>query len=374
MEFKSRKIDVAYYRLDVDTFTPNQRWNMYSHGTTGYFHLQCGADDRQLFDIKDPQSPWVKALFERENKIMNGEGTFGSTRAELLKHLPEQNAEKSKEDEMLNPSEPLIEHPDSPELDKPVTVKLDPPKPDQNPELAVNEYIASFQRKLAEVAGVGVVSDSWVALDAAKVSEEEMKLGKLLDEFGKQFNYNWDLQSGIVEFRNRKWWKMRLNQIPDEWVSAWSENTRKNGVLSLDDLARISNLNFYQAQECLKPDKVLGQAGIYQPLLFILDTNLTWLRLYSSLTPQLKRVLSESQMGLNGHMLTSGQWQQTQVIFDRIGATRGEAIFRLEQAPNPTETIYVFKEMDPDTGKEDRTWAVTLPRYVEPVATKEPAK
>lgn len=71
---------------------------------------------------------------------------------------------------------------------------------------------------------MNIVSDSW--LNMPRLQEEEptltdVKLGELLDKVSTAFNYNLDKPDSILEFRHRKWAKMRLNQIPDEWVTAW---------------------------------------------------------------------------------------------------------------------------------------------------------
>jgi hypothetical protein len=155
-------------------------------------------------------------------------------------------------------------------------------------------------------------------------------------------------------------------------VAAWSENTRKNGFLSLDDLAQISNLTYDEAEESLKADRVLGTAGIYRQILNILDTNgnLNWLRLYSTLKTELRTPLMTRW--ISGAMLSLDQWKLAQVMFDRIGSLRSDALFSLRIIPNDSNLIYEFREYevaaqrDDDTAREDRKWQITLPRYVLP--------
>lgn len=367
------KIDIAYNRLDVGTFTPNLRWSEYSQASLGYFHIARGERDWEIADIKDKDSAWIQALSKRENKIMDGLGTFDSTRSEIKGYLPTLESERRSEEELLYPSEPLNKHPNFDELEKTVKIKIETPKAEQGAVLAINSYIASFQKALADATGLGIVSDSWVNIEGDKLPDQEVKLGELLEEFCRQFNYNWDKSSNILEFRHRKWWKNRLNQISDDLVTAWSENTRKNGILSLDDLAQISNLTYYEAEESLKADKVLGTTGIYRQILNILDTNgnLHWLHLYSTLKPELRSQLMDRW--ISGAMLSFDQWKLAQTMFDRIGSLRSDALFSLRIVPDKNKLVYEFREFEvaaqrdnDDSAKEDRKWAVTLPKYTPP--------
>lgn len=365
------EFDIAYVRLDVGSFTPNKRWGIMSYGSTGYFHFSKGEQDPQIVDLKDKSSKMARALCERENMIIDTDDRSAPTTV-FRSHIPELIAERENEEERLYPSEPLNEHSDFDELQTVIKIKVDTPESEQDGALATNTYIASFQKALADATGFGVVSDSWVDIDGDKLPEQNAALGELLDKFSTQFNYNWDKSSTILEFRHRKWWKNRLNQIPDEWVTAWSENTRKNGTLSLDDLAQISCLTYYQAEESLKPDKVLGTAGIYREILRILDTNgnLHCLWLYSTLSAQQRAYLTDRW--ISGAMLSFDQWELAQVMFDRIGSLRSDALFSLTIVPNDTQLIYEFKmfevgpQRDDGTLEEDRKWVVALPRYEPP--------
>ena len=67
-------------------------------------------------------------------------------------------------EESLYPSEPLVEHAEFPQLNQKITLKMEKPKPDENPMMAHWRGIASFQKALFEASGLGVVSDSWLNL------------------------------------------------------------------------------------------------------------------------------------------------------------------------------------------------------------------
>ncbi len=365
-----QEFDVAYIRLDVGSFTPNWRWGLMSHKSTGYFHVSRGSWDPEIVDLKDKNSELAKALCERENIIIDTDER-GPADDLFNTRVPKMRAEFTKEEEELYPSEPLEDQSDTPELSEVVRLKM----PDREAEEGVRAYcrdVADFQGALADATGMGIVSDSWISVRGDRPENQEATLRDLLVKFSKSFNYNWRQSGELLEFRHRKRWKNRLTQIPDGWVDEWRSNTRKNGVLSLEDLASISTLNYYQAEESLKADEVLGLGSLYDQVLSILDGNLNlqWLRLYNSLTPSLRTLLTERN-GVNGFMLTQDQWKLGQVMFDRIGSSRGDALFRLERVPHEKELIYRFREIDTESGEEDRTWEITLPRYTPPPEKQE---
>ena len=369
--------DIACYRLDKGCFTPNLRWEESSIGNTGYFHIMKGESDFEIANLPRMDSDWEQWRGEAVNAIMDGDDldhvfhSYGVALAKQMKDL-------KKEEDLLYPGEPLNKHPDFDELWKTVKLIIDTPKTDPNPELAITSYIAIVQKALADATGLCVVSDSWACANGVRRMPGEIKLSELLDKISEQYNYNWDKSSNVLEFRHRMWWKNRLNQISDDRVAKWSKNTSKNGVLSLEDLAQIATLNYYQAEESLKPDKVLGTAGIYGQILSILDANgnLHWLRLYSTLNSQQRTFLTDRW--ISGAMLTPDQWKLAQTMFDRIGSLRSDALFSLRIIPNDKELIYEFREFevnaqrnDDDSAKEDRKWKVTLPKYTKPASPKK---
>jgi hypothetical protein len=72
-------------------------------------------------------------------------------------------------------------------------------------------------------------------------------------------------------------------------------------------------------------------------------------------------------------MLTPGQWQLAQIMFDRIGSRRSDALFSLRIVPNDNALIYEFGEFEVGSEKEDRKWVVTLPRYIMPASQGDPS-
>ena len=339
------RFDIAFSRLDDATcFSPNLRWGSANRTNTGYFHILKGGQDYQISGLKYRDS--------------------------ARKPYQEREKDEKQQEELWYPSEPLADHDPFPGIDNRMRLEVEPAKSDETSVSATNTYIASLQKALFEITGTGVVSDSWINIQGDRLPDKELRLGDILDRFSANYNYNWEKRGSILEFRHRKWAKMRLNQIPDAWIAAWSENTRKNRILSLDDLSHIATLNYDQAEESLRKDTVLGRTDIYGAIVRTLDTNgnLQWLRLYSTMSPQLRDLLM-TENAVNGHMLTSDQWKQAQIIFDRIGSLRGDAIFRMEHSDSFDR--YTFKEFDNDTGELDREWQVRLPKYEPPPDQKD---
>lgn len=356
--------DIAWFRMDeAGCFTPGLRWGGSTQLSAGYFHLMKDGLEKEMADLRAINEDWSKFLCERNNYFLDNHRSRPSEDGKARYAKLEENL--AKEDETLYPSEPIVEHNAFPELEKKVKPSTEPAKPDANLALIVNNYIASIQKAIFDSTGIGIVSDSWANIAGEKLPEQEMKLGELLEKFSKGFNYNWDKNAGILEFRHRKWAKVRLSQIPGEWVASWGENTAKNGYLTLDSLAEISNLTYDQAEESIKLDKVLGYSGLYEQIIYILDRDLLWLRFYSSLGPQMKTLLT-GPYGVNGHMLTSEQWKLAQPMFDRIGSSRGDALFRLSFTTNDKTVYYRFKEIDTDYDYADREWELYLPAYTPP--------
>ncbi len=363
------KIDVCFHRLDVESFTPNLRWGSGSIGDTGYFHFMKGDQDYEIAGLPSLDSAWDRFRSKAHNRVMDGDDLDRCWEGDEEPHRNLTEYLKKKEEEFY-PSEALAKHLPSPMLERKIKLDLSHP---ESKDSRIPEYIGAFQKQLAQSASVGVVADSWFDLDDGKLPDQEVTVGELLEAFGKEFNYNWDNSGPILEFRHRKWWRKRLNQIPDEWVAVWSENTRKNQLLSLEDISQIaSKLSYYQAEECLRPDKVLGDGGLYKRILAILDRNgnLRWLRLYASLSSSMRTLLTEKN-GVNGFMLTQDQWKLAQDMFDRIDTDRGDALLRLEMIPQEAGPLFVFKEINTDTGEDDRVWFGRLPKYTPPAETSE---
>lgn len=371
------RFDVVYQRLDSGTFTPNLRWGGASVSDTGYWHLYKNVmtDVNMDFEINGFRylgTPWNRHIAMSNIRINEGEDVDEVRESEETESTDNYEArweDSKKLEESLYPSEPLIEHEMFPQLQQPIKVNVEKQEPNQNTMLRFAESAALLQKAVFEASGLGVVSDCWINIPSNGYLVRpniEDTLGNLLTQFCSTLNYNWDKPGPILEFRYRKWAKIRLSQIPDEWVAVWSNNTAANGYMSLEDIASISNINYYQAEESVIQDPVIGMKGTYNRMLEKLDDNLSWLKLYSSLNQQQKKILFEGQRGLFGSMLTSQQWALARDLFDRIGISRSECLMQASVDYDADDPQYVrvwFKEVNTDTGQLDRLCKLILPRY-----------
>lgn len=370
--------DIVYMRMDAGMFTPNLHWGG-AGSDTGYWHLykNTPTDVNMDFEINGLRylGSEVNKLISLDNiRINEGRDTsevdYSEEKTKWEAAYEARFEENNKQEESLYPNEPLIEHESSPFLEQVFKLEIEQPKPDANPMLALAEKVASFQKALFDASGISVVSDCWMSIPSENLSvnDSKTKLGDLLNSFCTAMDYNWDKPESIIEFRYRKWAKMRLTQIPEEWVETWSNNTKANGYLSLNDIAQISNLDFYQAEESIKQDPVIGMMGTYSKMLRKLDDNLAWLRLYASLNQQMRNVLAGDR-GLFGQMLTSEQWKTAQPMFDRIGMTRGDAWMQMYTAVDEQDPQFItiwFREIDMDSKNVDRIYKLILPSYTPP--------
>jgi hypothetical protein len=380
------RFDVVYKRLDAGTFTPNLRWGGASVSDTGYWHLYKNVmtDVNMDFEINGFRylgSPWNRHIALSNIRINEGEDVDEvreSEKNESMDYYKARWEDSKKLEESLYPSESLIEHEMFPQLQQTIKINLENQEPNQNTILRFAESVALLQKSVSEASGLGVVSDCWINIPSSDNSlrkpDIEDTLENVLTKFCSTLNYNWDKPGSILEFRYRKWVKIRLSQIPDEWVAVWSKNTAANGYMGLEDIASMSNINYYQAEESVIQDPVVGIMGTYSRMLEKLDDNLPWLKLYSSLSQQQKRILFEGERGLFGSMLTSQQWALAKELFDRIGISRSECLMQASVDFDEDDPQYVriwFKEVNTDSGQLDRLWKLILPRYNPPTATEK---
>ncbi len=367
------KFDVAYKRYDRDSFSPYKT-------STGFWSLHRNLISRDINDFELTSlyclgNPWRCQSSLDNIKINEGQDVDEVRKSESGNFSFKDYSDTAKKlEESLYPSEPLIEHLPSSQLQQKVKIDIAAHKPDHNinPVLRQAESIAGLQKAIFEVSGLGVVSDCWISIPLNNLQlSDDIAIDEILAKFCDALNYNWDKPGPIIEFRYRQWAKMQLNQIPDEWVSVWSKNTENTGFLSLDDFASISNLTDEQIEECLAPDPVLGVTGIFSKMTERLGDNYEWLKLYLRLSQQQKKIVLEGERGLFGHMLTSEQWKLAKPLFDRIGITRGESLMRVDlQIGDDPKFTYWCKLIDTNTGQVDRLWKLILPRYYPPKAEK----
>jgi len=196
--------------------------------------------------------------------------------------------------------EPEIKHPDDPALK--VKLKLEP---DGN-------RLADIQKALSEASSYAVISDSFGKLEHPGMfgfAKDENELGTVLDKLTKATLYNWDKRAGVLEFRDKEWFRKRSAQIPEATIEGWRQAFIKTGTLDIGDLAEIARLDVEQLDMNVGEDEILGSMEIRSLMWMHRDI----LRLYASLTDN-QRSAALSDAGLDFHALLADQYAAAQEI------------------------------------------------------------
>jgi hypothetical protein len=177
--------------------------------------------------------------------------------------------------------------------------------------------LMAIQEALSEASEMCIVSDSFVTTKGEmSVGKNEFEIGKMLGSIGDTFYYHWEKHGNVLEFRSRDWFLKRDLQVPEDWVKQWSENTKKNSYVSLDDMAQICTLSDDQLAENLTEDKVLGDEQVYKEIRGTARFNRCMLGLYRVLTPKQKRTLWDGG-GVSLRMVTPEQDQWVRMVTDQ---------------------------------------------------------
>lgn len=270
--------------------------------------------------------------------------------------------------EETQPHEEPIERPDDPALKAKIRIKPDSGK------------LEDVQAALAKESGLAVVSDNFGAstMDSRLAPLfKETEIRSVIEQMAKLYLYTWDKPRGAVEFRDRKWYRKRAAQIPDAWLEVWRESLKKNGTLSLDELAEIAVLSNDQISMNISPDPELQAADVSETVTANQDT----LVLYAGLTEAQRKMLFTDD-GLDCQALTPEQSTQVRSLISLLDAQL------LEDADTPViltairtqnkngRTKYVFTAA---VGEADKPleWSFQAPRYIAPkekASDKEPVR
>lgn len=271
--------------------------------------------------------------------------------------------------------EPVVEHPDEPELHRKAKLKMEDPKP---PEVegdlmdTSRQNFALAQKAIGEAFDLDIVSDSFALsrANAAFAKDEERELLSALDAIAEPYFCNWERHGNTIEFRHRDWFKRRTSQIPDEWITRWRDSFKKRGTMSLDEYAQVCALEYDQVEENLLTDPVLHQVTSLE------DWNMfniqSMLRLYLRLDNN-QRAMLASPGGLNLGSLSPDQWPLAEAAFghgygfswnaDRLLDLRsGPSFLSMERVDVPGQPIR-YNFIATKDGLQPLKRHVTLPVY-----------
>jgi hypothetical protein len=233
----------------------------------GYVMAFMSDGTHFVSDLKEPEAPSSKvsgayrlSISEQPRDSQDGWGKFQAGENSGMQ-------DDAKVIEHYQMFDPVVDHPDEPELHNKLVLNLS--KEDQQ---ALREQIQAtggratsrlmYQaliRATAQAAKMSVVSDSYsvVLSDRQQFADGELK--SVLDNISDVYRCNWEKHGSIVEFRRRDWFRRRASQVADEWLKPWRDQVEKDGIPALNTYASMLSLTDEQVEENIASDYLLGQ-------------------------------------------------------------------------------------------------------------------
>lgn len=248
----------------------------------GSIYMDYGDDslDRVVSDGLYLSTPTDKHIVNRWRTALNdyyGVADTGSTTASDRQSNDEEETLPSKSTDAVlrqDMTEPLLE--------KKATLRIN--KTMRHSYLS----LADYQSALAEAMGVSVVSDDFgIRGDSLGFAGGEIALEAFLKNYCWSFQYDWGLQDGIIELRDKNWFDKRSLQIPEAKLEKLRKAAIKNHKLSMDDLAGIGLVSQKQYEMNLEEDAILDCPDLE----FVLSRQFEWLEFYLLLSDDQRAAL-----------------------------------------------------------------------------------
>lgn len=348
-------------------FTPSRQERLSDWGAIG---IKYGPE-LEYYSIASLSDQDDKAINLEEKAVQEKHDTGCSWQEAFQKYQSDFSSANAELDELVDkcrPGEALIEHVDEPWQHEKIKIDY------QKPPVKLRDIL----ELIASASSRTIVSDDFITSHGTlELSKGEHEIGKLLADIAKQFYYNWDKPEDALELRSRDWFLKRDLQIPDEWVKTWSDNTKKNGYISLDDMVSIALLNKDQLDENLSEDKVLGTEFMTREIWGTVRYNSDVMGLYRVLDAKQKKML-EDGLGVNLRAVTPEQEKWVTGITDRTTDYGPNQPY----ATDPQLTLFMKRKVEPEkgyavdmefhTGNGYKTWmTLILPKYTPPVEEKD---
>lgn len=204
-------------------------------------------------------------------------------------------------------------------------------------------------KALAEKAKTNVVSDYFPGV-IATISGGEKTLGDQLEAISAAYGINWTKDSGIIQFRDKEWYKKRSWDVPEEWINYWSARGKKNDGLQFIDLVQIGCLRDDQIDHTIMTNPSLVTYGAGEAA-----RNRQILRFYGSLSPDQQNLMSAQNQKLMVSALSAEQWQILQDALAKKGvayaaATQTSQFLQMTRSGgegNENDIIYYPNDKDP---------------------------
>lgn len=285
----------------------------------GYVMAFMSDGTHFVSDLKDPEIPSSKssgayrlAIADKPVDSQNGWGTFQMGENGGMK-------EDAKVIEHYQMYDPVVEHPDEPDLHKKVVVEVS-----KETQKAMMDQINAnggrtserfvYQvvlKAIGEAAKMNIVSDSYSVVLADNPQCPDGELKTVLDNFTDIYRCNWEKHGSIIEIHRMDWFRRRSSQIPDEWLKPWRDQIEKDNLPTLNTYANMLSLTDEQVEENIASDYLLGQ--VLGPW-WEYGVNRGFCRFYTQLS-EYQRSQFFTDRGLDPKMLAPGQWMYYAAMF-----------------------------------------------------------
>lgn len=157
---------------------------------------------------------------------------------------------------------------------------------------------------LAEKTNLQIVADYYtVDRDQNRILPRELSLGEMLAVLDREYNIAWRLEGSTLYLIHRQWPMLRETEPSEEYLGKLNASIRRNGRLSLLELAALAGVNEPQLRGI---EEGLDDLMLRQNLRNIVWNMRGFLKAYASLTPEQRR-MAESKSGLPSARMNDSQ-------------------------------------------------------------------
>lgn len=260
--------------------------------------------------ILNPDSELAKSYGRLVSRVVDGEMSTDVATSELFSREQQMVfAERTSKDW----GEPLAEHPDDPDLERVVKFELRKMKFDGGEEFECKGRNDIFSA-LVKATGMSIVSDYFCSSPNYSMTlspwKSEARIVDALSFIEQNYISNWWRHGGVIEVRDRYWFRKRGMQIPDAWIARWAEECDGKGVIEIDSLAQICSLTEEQFRYNFEYGTDWPYDFFIKGLNVACDDKATTLllRFYASLSQYQKGALLQGGVGMR--TLTQAQWEK----------------------------------------------------------------
>lgn len=350
---------------------PVSDWDFRRLSDFGSLSVDTSIGSFNLGSYTDPDDAHEQLLSQQLMKGVDEGLSWCDVRLPMITESQAAIAKMEKEASKFMPIDPIVEHPDEPDLHKKIRLEVEEKNQDYD-SVGWSTRFAATQQAICKASGFGIVSDSFATVAAYEsFNHTEGGLGDVLDKVTKNPIYNWEKHGAIIEMRSREWFRKRSSQLPEEWLEQWRNGFRKNGTFSFDEFAQIGSLDIEQINENIRFDPVLSCVMQDDVFMNMAEARNAF-RLYLRLTPA-QRIMLTSEDGLDSRSFTPEQYQLLAAAL-KYGSGISENAIRLLDSldgikltlrlidPGSSAARYTLTASDKESG-DKFNWDIVIPKY-----------